>query len=217
MLLFSEKPGRRERHLLRQRNNPLYSEDRRKIASAALQEAQRLDHEEIVGFLEELQTLVQQAMNLAPNEQSDVILGLKERLDQAYEQACGLGDDQDGTKQGLRHLTAAVMQAVRRGAEGDPLALRELEDEQTARELHYQLLEQPLVADLLHPDSPIEPGDLAPTLLCCSEAELDAVLDLFDGDQLALLIRDAEALLDTTPEAPEDARHALERMRQAAG
>ncbi len=217
MLLFSDKPGRHERHLLRKRNNPLFAEDQRKVSSAALQEAQRLDHEELAVFLEALQQAVQQAATLQANAESRVILELKERLDQLYEQASGLADDQTGTREGLQHLTAAIMQAVRQGAAGDALALRELADEETARRLHYALLEHPLVADLLAPQSPIRPEDLAPVLLSAQAAELQAVLELFDADQRSLLARDAAALLEGAPEAPAAAAEALSLIRRQAG
>ena len=52
----------------------------------------------------------------------------------------------------------------------------ELEQERQARSAHYQLLEYPLVADLLDPQSPIAADDLTATLLSSSADELRAAL-----------------------------------------
>ncbi len=194
-LLFSEYPGRRERHLLRRRNNPLYPEAQRTLSTQALQEAQRLDHEEIVEFLQTFQGLMAEAAKLGGNIGSEVILGLKERLDQTYEQACGLGDDQTETKEAIARLIEVIMRAVIAGAGNDAVAQAELEQEQAARAMHFALLESPLVADLLHPESPIPPAELVPTLLSAGEEELELALELFDPEQLEQIARDASSLL----------------------
>jgi hypothetical protein len=195
-LHFSEYPGRRERHLLRKLNNPLFPETKREINSGALEEAQRLDHEELVEFITGFRRLVHKAVGLKPNEQSDVILGIKEELDQAYEQAAGVADDQTETKDAIRKLVVMIMNAVRNGATDDPAALQELDQETQARAAHFELLEFPLVADLLHPASPIGDDELVPTLLSASEAEFQAAMTLFDEKQVQELERQARVLLD---------------------
>ena len=103
-LLFSELPGRHERHLQRMRDNPLFHEQERDITPQQLNEAQRLDHEELEAYIHELRQLVGEAVALGPHEQSDVILDLKARLDQAYETACRLADDQTPNKEAIRRL-----------------------------------------------------------------------------------------------------------------
>jgi hypothetical protein len=40
------------------------------------------------------------------------------------------------------------------------------------------------VADLLHPQTPISPEELLPSLLTATPAELAAALELFDPDQV---------------------------------
>ncbi|HEB95234.1 MAG TPA: hypothetical protein ENI96_02230 [Sedimenticola thiotaurini] len=199
---------------MRKRNNPLFPEAERSLDADRLLEAQRLDHEELEAFITGFHHLVHQAINLKPSEESEVILALKERLDKAYEQASGLADEQDETRQALRKLIDVIMAAVRRGAGNDAVALEELRQEEIARAAHFRLLEYPLVADLLDPDSPIRPDELAATLLSAGEEELEAVLGIFDRAQLALLYEDAGRLLARTPEAPESARQRLDQIHR---
>ena len=194
-LLFSQRPGRWERHLQRKRNNPLFPETEQKISPADLQEAQRLDHEELVEFITDFQQLIHQAVNLNSNEGSEVILEMKERLDKTYEQACGLADDQTETKEAIQKLLQVVMAAVRTGASDDPQALAELEDERRARAAHFELLQQPVVADLLAPNSPVSEKELVPTLLNETREGLEAALVLFDDTQLGVLCNEAHQLL----------------------
>ncbi|MCU7861073.1 MAG: hypothetical protein KZQ86_14860, partial [Candidatus Thiodiazotropha sp. (ex Lucinoma kastoroae)] len=173
-LMFSELPGRHERHLVRKHNNLLYSESERTLTQDRLTEAQRLDHEELVAYISQLRKLVGEAVALGPHEQSDVILGLKERLDKAYEHACRLADDQTPNKHAIIKLVEVIMQAVWKGAGNDSLALHELEQEETARKTHFELLECPLVADLLDPESLITKEALFLVLLSAERKEFEA-------------------------------------------
>ncbi|MEJ1296210.1 MAG: hypothetical protein RPU34_02735 [Candidatus Sedimenticola sp. (ex Thyasira tokunagai)] len=215
-LRFSQIPGRRERHLIRRQNNPLFPEATRAVTSDSLHEAQRLDHEEIESFIGEFHILVHDAVKLQPNEGSEVILALKERLDKAYEQACGLADDQTETKEAIKKLTVVVMNAVRTGAGNDAVALQELEQEELARSTHQALLECDLVADLLCPDSPITESELPATLLSTDEDELTALLELFDDEQLSLLSGESQKLLDGCDDVPERAKLRLQQIVQAS-
>jgi hypothetical protein len=194
-LLFSQRPGRRERHLLRKRNNPLFSDQEQRISSSDLQQAQRLDHEELVEFIGGFRTLIHETVNLQPNEDSGVILEIKQRLDRAYEQASGLADDQTETQDAIRKLLLVIMSTVAAGAGDDPHAKQELEQEKRARDAHFELLQHPIVADLLNPDSPIAQHELVPTLLSESADGLRAALELFDNVQLAILCEEAKSLL----------------------
>lgn len=214
-LHFSQYPGRQERHLRRKFQNPLFPQKQRELSSGALNEAQRLDHEELVEFIGHFRQLVQRAAALKPNEGSEVILELKERLDKAYEQCAGLADDQRQTKQSIVKLVDIIMQAVRAGAGADQNALLELEQEQQARNAHYQLLEYPLVADLLDPDSPVAGDELTATLLSSSDNELAAAIALLDAGQLAMLCQDGSALIARTADAPADAAQRLQQLQQA--
>jgi hypothetical protein len=108
------------------------------------------------------------------------------------------------------------MSTIRVTSAGDPMAERQLEEEDEARRLHLRLLEHPLVADLLDPDSPIGPDELAATLLTESDDALQAALELFDVDQLRLLCRDARGLLDGLAELPSGLGGAPRRLGMIA-
>lgn len=192
---FSQYPGRHERHYRRRLDNPLFADRIQKRDDESLLEAQRLDHEELLSFIQSLRTAIQDAVELAPNEGSEVILALKERLDRLYEQSAGLAEEQEQNQAAIAELIEVVMRNVERGAAGDPQALDELAQERQARSTHFALLQVPLVADLLHPESVIGGDELAATLLSADESELAVALQLFDASQIAELYADAERCL----------------------
>jgi hypothetical protein len=211
-LRYSQIPGKRERHLIRKQDNPLFPEAERTLTESMLEEAQRLDHEELVSFITDFRALVHEAVKLPTNAESELILSIKERLDQAYEQASRMVDDQQETKEAIGKLVTVIMHAVKKGAGSDKVALQELADEEAARAAHYALLAYPLVADMLDPDSAISSIDLAPTLLSSTPGELQAACSLFDEAQLAALAEAGKQLLDQTPDAPEEAHSRLQEM-----
>ena len=212
-LLFSELPGRHERHLLRKQDNPLFPEAQRRFTQSELTEAQRLDHEELEAYIRDLRKLVGEAFSLGPHEQSDVILDLKERLDKAYESACRLADDQTPNKDAILRLVAVIMRAVWKGAGNDTLAKQELEQEEEARRLHFEMLEYPLVADLLDPESLIKQDELLPVLLSAEDDAFAAAVTLFDPSQLGALCDQGEAYLQTL-ESSESMSGAKQRLEQ---
>ena len=160
-LPFTHKPGRRERHLRRRHENPLFAWPPQEVPPEDLLAAQQADHEEMEAFRRDFRALVQQAVELPPDAGSEIVLGLKDALERHYEQSFGLPETHTEERTAIRKLIALIMQAVKRAAGVDPLARQELADEEEAREIHFRLLEQPLVADLLHPESPVGPGQLA--------------------------------------------------------
>ncbi|MEN8177197.1 MAG: hypothetical protein ABFS39_01080 [Pseudomonadota bacterium] len=206
-LLFSEMPGRHERHLVRKHNNELFPESERTLTSDQLNEAQRLDHEELVAYIGDLRKLVGEAVALGPHEQSDVILELKERLDKSYETACRLADDQTPNKEAIKKLVSVVMQAVWKGAGNDSLAHQELEHEGEARKTHYELLEYHLVADLLDPESLIKEKELLPSLLTAQQEEFEAAVTLFDPTQLKALCEQGDDFIQIFDEKDLEEAH----------
>ncbi|MCB1828829.1 MAG: hypothetical protein KDI35_01355, partial [Gammaproteobacteria bacterium] len=70
-LPFSQLPGRYERHLLRKWDNPLFPQSERTISAESLEEAQRLDHEELSEFIVDFRKLIFAAVNLQPHADSD--------------------------------------------------------------------------------------------------------------------------------------------------
>ena len=203
---FSNLPGRHERHFLRKLNNPLFDAPIIDFSDEDLLEVQRLDNDELVDYLTELRVLVQRAITLSPNEESQVILNLKSDLDQSYEKACTLADDQRGNKEAISQLLEVIMKTVRASAGNDTLAQQQLEDEVLARATHFRLLEHAIVADMLDPDTRIQPQELVAALLSESEEGLAAVLEIFDSQQLEQTIADARQLLGSMDPIPDDAQ-----------
>ena len=213
---FSELPGRHERHFRRRLDNPLFA-TRQQADDEALLEVQREDHQELIAFVSELRGVVQRAVDLRPAEESDVILKIKEDLERLYETSAGLAEDQQGNQAAIQQLLAVIMGTIAGNAAGDSLAEQELQMEAQARALHFDMLRQPLVADLLHPQSLIEADQLAATLLSDEPQSVQTAMNLFDPEQRQQLLDEAQALLDRhDPEhAREQARACFEAMRSA--
>jgi len=192
---FSELPGRHERHYRRRLDNPLFTTPT-VLNDEDLLDAQRLDHEEIVAFVEELRTVVQRAIDLKPNEESETILALKEDLERLYETSAGLADKQQGNQQAIEQLLGVVMRTIAGNAGGDSLAEQELHMEAQARALHFEMLQTPLVADLLHPQSLIEADQLVATLLSESAEAVEMAIQMFEPEQVEQIAAQAQALLE---------------------
>ena len=193
---FSEYPGRHERHFRRKLNNPLYPRPIHDYHDDALLEEQRMDHEEIVSFLGNLRTLVEQAVSLKPNEESDIVLDLKAELEKLYETSCRLGDQQANNKAAIRDLLKVIMATVRSHAGGDSKAEQELFQEEMARQQHFAMLEYVLVADLIDPESLILEDELAAVMLSEDEGQVKKALELLDQNQRFLLAEQAQAILE---------------------
>jgi len=188
---FSERPGRHERHFKRKIDNPLFPRPINEYSDDDLLEVQRLDHEEIVSFLDRLKKLVQQAVSLQANEESQVVLDLKAELEKLYETACRLGDQQDNNKAALRDLLKVIMATVRSHAGGDAKAEIELQQEELARQQHFAMLEHDLVVDLLDTESLILEDELVAVMLSEDEQQVTAALAMLDEEQRLLLAADA--------------------------
>jgi hypothetical protein len=193
-LPFTHKPGRRERQLRRRHDNPLFGWPPEQVAPEQLLAAQKADHEEMEAFRVSFAALVRRTAELPPDAGSELVLGVKQELEQHYEQCCGLPEDHERERAAIRRLIDVIMRTVQRYVGADPLAQQELDDERMAREIHFRLLEQPLVIDLLHRESTIQPSELTPTLLSATPAEIDAACEIFDAAQLAVIVDEAAAL-----------------------
>ena len=213
---FSDKPGRRERHLQRKFRNPLYSEAEKKVTPADVNQARQEDEQELREFTEAFQEVLETIAELPGNVESQVILDLKERVDRLYEQACGLGGDRSGEREGLDRLHQAIAQAIRHGAGNDVEALTRLDEEAQARAMHMQLLQYDLVADLLYPETPIRPEDLIPALLSQDADALEAVMTLFDDEQRQFVLAQARQLLEALGDGSEleSARERVQQLEQ---
>jgi hypothetical protein len=122
--------------------------------------------------------------------------------------------EHNNLKVAIKKLITAIMAAIRKGAENDPVALKKLDEEDIAREMHNELHERKLIADLMLEKSPILEHELTPTLLNEETDDLDAALQLFNPEQLALVVKDAQALLEKLRQDGHEIPHAWERFQQ---
>lgn len=188
--------GMHERHLRRMDGNPLFAVPAREYREQEYMEARKRDSHELNTFHSEMQEVIQQAIDLPANAPSETVLALRGKLDQLYTRCSGFGGSCGNHKQAIRKLIEIVMNAVWQAVADDPQARMELESEELARQKHFCLLEYPLVADLIRPDTPIAADELVPTLLQAEEDELEAVLWLFEAEQLREIHEHARALLE---------------------
>ena len=208
----SENPGSHERHLNRKHNNPLFGDKQTDLDQESMLDAQKQDHEILLGFHKEFQQAIQETISLKPNVESDVVLKLKDTLDKLYEQASIIADDQTESKEAITKLVGVIMASVRNGAGTDVQAHKELDQEEAARDAHFGMLSTPLVADLLAPESPIHKDELVPTLLSAEKDELAPAIQLFDQDQLTLIIREGEDLINSLLNQNIDINSAAENL-----
>ena len=213
-LIFSSYPGVRERHLQRQYKNYLYSAEQREFDDQRLSGARYMDDQEREEFTDEFHKLLEEVAELKANEGSEKLLELKSRLDQSYEQCCGLAGEHDHEKQAITRLIEVIMRTIWQSAQGDAEAEMNLKEEELARSTHFQLLQHSLVADLLRPHSPIAPDQLIPTLLSESEEAVDAAFHLFDKEQQAIIYPQAKALLEHKKQKNYDLPEAWKRLDQ---
>ena len=204
--------GMHERHLLRRDGNPLFALPPVDYSGDDYIEARRRDNAELQQFHQEMRTVIQQAIELEANVESEVILELRGKLDKLYARCSSFGSGCSEHKQNIRKLTDLVMKAVWQAAANDPQARMELEQEEMARQQHYRLLEYPLVADLLRPDSPIGQDELVATLLHAGKEELEAAMWMFAPEQLQQLYQAAENLLTRCKEQGLVLDEAWERL-----
>ncbi len=210
------RPGAFVRHLLRRRDNPLFPAERRQVSEEEMSAAGEADHRAAADFNQRLQALLEETVALKPNEESELLLDLKGRLDHAYTLACSLEGDREPAKQALARLIELIMGALQRAAEGDAQAQDELGQEAEARQAHQRLLNYPLPADLMLADSPIGDDELLPTLLSSDAFELEAALWLFEPQQLQALHAEGETLLEHLGSEGLDTSEAAARLAQIA-
>lgn len=196
ILLFSEKPGCREAHLERRYKNPLFPKQAQRVTQADINLARQADEAEAHNFHEEIRAILNQVSNLPAHVETEVILTIKEKLEQLYEICAGLPGELSRERDGLIQLNKLITNRIVDGAQNDPYALWQLQQEETAKNLHWNLLRKPLVAHLLRPDSPINADELVPTLLSEDEDSIRAVMATLDKDQCNLIKNQARQWLE---------------------
>jgi len=208
----SENPGAHERHLIRRSNNILFGVRQTEVDSDSLQENQKKDHDILQQFMSDFRDLMTKAIALKPNEDSEVILEVKDGLDKLYAASVSVADDQVKVQESIKKLLTVIMQSVRKGAGNDAKALQELDQEEAAREANFAFLESKLVADILDPESPIENDDLVPTLLSAEKDDLALAAQLFDEEQMSFLLTQSENLLNKLDAEGQDVKQAAENF-----
>jgi len=192
---FSNRPGCWECQLRRKYKNPLFLEDDEEITQAAVDKAHQKDKKERIDFQRDFYALLEEASQLKSQVDSEIILNLKDRVDRLYEKCAGLGGDFSAEKKGLHKLSELIMQAILSSGIQDAKIVDNLQKEMVAREIHFSLLEHPIIAHLLHPESPIKEEEIVPTLLTEEEVSLRAAMSLFSPEQQKILCNAAEQLL----------------------
>ena len=210
---FSPSPGPHERHLKRRLLNPLFPKPEKEISQDDIDEAKRKDEENLMSFMTHFQSVVQQTTELGSHSESDIVLKLKEQLDECYATSCAMPGDHSNLKIAIKKLITAIMVAIKNGASNDPVALKKLDDEEAAREMHNELHERKLIADLMLENSPILENELTPTLLNEEADDLEAALQLFSPEQLNLITKDAQSLLESLRQDGHEIPHAWERFQ----
>jgi len=211
---FSPAPGPHERHLKRRLLNPLFPKPEHELTQQDIEAAQKKDEENLLSFMTHFQSVVQKATELGGNSESDVVLNIKEQLDECYATSCAMPGDHTVLKTAINKLITAIMAAIRKGAENDPAALKKLDEEDIARKMHNELHQRNLIADLMLENSPILENELTPTLLNEEADDLDAALQLFSSEQLDLVCKDAKSLLEKLRKDGHEIPHAWERFQQ---
>ena len=211
---FSTSPGPFERHLKRRMLNPLFPQPEKELTQDDIKQAQKKDEENLLSFMNYFQSVVKKTTELGTHSESDVVLQIKEQLDECYATSCAMPGSNENLKLAIKKLITAIMAAIRKGAEDDPVALKKLDEEDVARELHNELHERKLIADLMLENSPILENELTPTLLNEDAEDLQAALQLFNAEQLNLIVKDAQSLLENLRKEGHEIPHAWERLQQ---
>ena len=206
--LTSEFPGGYERHLLRRIHHAYLFGGVSANKDELLVEAITKDGACASVFSEQFESVLERAVSLKPSEETEVVLEVKAELDRLYTVTGSLCGQQKSIREALTRLISLTMQSVRVAAGNDALALKELQEEEAARILHFKLLESSLVADLLNSDlgtgAFIPTEELIPTLLSADKSELADAVQLFDLEQTSEIIQQAERVLKSSIIKAED-------------
>ncbi len=185
---FSALPGAYERHLQRKYHNPLFPSPDQHLFNKEVEQAREKDQQDLRAFFDAFEETVQEAVELSESVESDVLLDLKEKLERLYVQSTSLAGDLGQHQDALQKLLSVCMTGILKGAEHDPVAIKKIQDELTAREVFFELLDNPFVAVLLRGDEIIHESEMIPCILSEPAESLPQVLELFDPVQQQHLI-----------------------------
>jgi len=212
-LSFSAQPGPRERQLQRRLNNPLFTSTGT-VTQQDVQAAQMQDHIALQQFMAQFRELVQRAVKLDKNVESDVVLLLKAQLEQQYAVCSGLPGNPQAIQDAIKKLIGAISSTLRATSKDDPHALEKLAKDEEHTRLHLQLCEHLIVSDILNPDEIIRPEEQIPTLLNEAEAGLQAALALFAPERIEQMVEEATMLLKKIEAQGHSLPEAWQRLAQ---
>jgi len=192
---FSPQPGAYERHLQRKYQNPLFPTSDKASFAIEVAQAREKDQQDFRAFLEAFETTVQETAELAGSVESEILLDLKEKLERLYVHATSLSGDLDQYSQALLKLIEVCMTGIRNSAKDDPMALKKLDEETMARQVYFELLTTPLVADLMRGDEIIQQDELIARILSEAEADLPRVMELFEPEHQQHILAAAKELV----------------------
>jgi len=183
--MFSKWPGAWERHLIRRHDNPQYFIGTTPPAASDIATAQARDQQELLLFNKSLESLIHRSMSLTEDTGSDTITSVKKELDACQNTAFGLAADLIEQKGALASLNEVITSAMQRSLPtgDDDMRLSAMMQQETMRKKRLQLLEYPIVSDLLRSVCPIPPDELPAALLSESDSAWKAALKIFDEDR----------------------------------
>ena len=161
-------------------------------------------------LISDFQKLMNDATQLKPNVDTEIIFRMKADIDRLYEKSAGLMDNHGQFQSALIKLMTVIMNTLRGNSENDDLANLELDKEALARKTHYAVLNHAVVADILRSDSPIQKDELIPSLLTESEPAALAAFSIFDTEQQKQIISDTEQWLKQVTGADDRVKNAFE-------
>ncbi|MBD3671654.1 MAG: hypothetical protein HUJ29_12865 [Gammaproteobacteria bacterium] len=193
---FLLQPGPRERHLVRKTNNPLFS---KKFApdKTELEHARDLDRKELEVLLTEINQAFEQAAALDGRADADDILELKAKMERLYTRANSAAGDLAKIKDAIRKLIGMIETSLRAAAGNDPEALGKINEDIEHTQLHLQISDQTLAADILHEDTVIPEEDLPAVFLTESQEAIETSLLLFSPEQLNNMLNAMETILES--------------------
>lgn len=212
-LNFSSQPGPRERQLQRRLNNPLFGATN-KITRQTIQDAQQHDQLSMQQFMEQFRDLVQRAVTLDKNVESDVILLLKAQLEHQYAVCAGLPGQPVAILDAIKKLIDTISSSLRSTSNDDPHALEKLSADEAHTALHFQLCAHLIVSDILNPDEVIRDDEQLPALLNESEESLQAALALFPPERIRTLVDEGKLLLKRIEAEGHNLPQAWQRLAQ---
>lgn len=164
-LYWSEQPGCFERHLQRKHGNPLFPRDARTVNQLEVNRARIRDLEELSEFTERITSvLVKLKDALSENTALDEALDAKLAFDELLARAAEIGTPNEDVSSILQ-LYEQNIQYILASLHSDPDSEKRVRASLAVSEEARRLYNNPFVAQMKRPDTPIKPEELVPSLI----------------------------------------------------